>query len=66
MDLWLVGGNDSVQAVLLLKWKYVTTANKVSGVAELYGLDRESVPTLVQAEVMSFPLPTGLISTMQH
>lgn len=66
MNLWLVGGNDSVQAVLFLKWKYVTTANKVSGVAELYGLDRDGVSTLVQTGVMSFPLPTGLMSTMKH
>ena len=50
MNLWLVGGNGSVQAVLLLKWERVSF-NRVMGYAELYGLDRNGMPKLIQNEV---------------
>ncbi|OJJ81434.1 uncharacterized protein ASPGLDRAFT_38201 [Aspergillus glaucus CBS 516.65] len=56
MNLWLLGGNEDVRAVLLLKWKKIGSMNRVTGDAELYGLDVNGLPVLAQSETI-FPAP---------
>ena len=53
MNLWLVGGNGSVNAVIILKWKFERNSASVTGVAELYACDSNGMPTLRQSEVFS-------------
>ena len=63
MNLWLVGGNGSVKATLILKWHKIGHSNVVRGHAELYTLDTNGMPILRQEEVI-FPAPppsTGAI-----
>lgn len=52
MNLWLLVGNEDVRAVLLLKWKKIGSMNRVTGDAELYGLDANGLPVLAQSEVI--------------
>lgn len=52
MNLWLLGGNEDVRAVLLLKWKKIGWTNRVTGDAEIYSLDANGLPVLAQSEVI--------------
>jgi len=53
MNLWLLGGNGEVHAVLLLKWKKVGSTDKFTGEAELYNLGANGLPVLAQSRVIS-------------
>jgi len=46
MNVWLLDGNKEVRAVLLLKWKKVGSADKVTRDAELYILDANGLPAI--------------------
>jgi hypothetical protein len=56
MNLWLVGGNGAVKAVILLIWHKVGSTNTVTGDLEYYTLDRNGLPVLIQRHVI-FPAP---------
>ena len=50
MQEWLIGGNDRVRAVIILKWSRVQT-KYIRGFAELYMWDKTGMPHLTQTEV---------------
>ncbi|PGH13168.1 hypothetical protein AJ80_06414 [Polytolypa hystricis UAMH7299] len=52
MNLWLVGGNEAVNAVLPLKWITIGVTNRVKGSVELYTLDSNGMPILCQTQVL--------------
>ncbi|KAH8432329.1 uncharacterized protein LDX57_009967 [Aspergillus melleus] len=56
MNLWLVGGNGEVNAVLILDWRRIGTSNRVEGVADLYVRDRQGMLICQQREQI-FPAP---------
>ncbi|KAL2865355.1 uncharacterized protein BJX67DRAFT_182698 [Aspergillus lucknowensis] len=56
MNLWLVGGNGAVKAVIIVKWGRVGSTNQVKGTAELYTLDPAGMPIRRQSEQV-FPEP---------
>ncbi|KAF4172476.1 hypothetical protein CNMCM8694_001709 [Aspergillus lentulus] len=56
MNLWLVGGNGAVKAVLILTWSKVGTTDTVTGDAEYYTLDWNGMPVLAERHVI-FPAP---------
>ncbi|PLB52288.1 hypothetical protein P170DRAFT_434086 [Aspergillus steynii IBT 23096] len=57
MNLWLVGGNGDVNAVILLIWALEEqgSSNRVGGSAEVYVRDRQGMPVL-QQRVQIFPV----------
>ena len=56
INSWLIGGNGFVKAVIILKWHRVGHTNAVGGHAELYTLDTDGIPCLMQEETI-FPAP---------
>ncbi|CEO60493.1 hypothetical protein PMG11_05118 [Penicillium brasilianum] len=57
MNKLLVGGNGDIKAVILIKWTQHSNQT-VSGILELYRLDRQGIPKLDQTEII-FPMPAG-------
>lgn len=55
MNLWLVGGNGDINAVIIIDWQ--KTASGVQGIVELYIRDRQGMPIRAQKEQI-FPAPT--------
>ncbi|KAK2753696.1 hypothetical protein FQN55_000059 [Onygenales sp. PD_40] len=56
MSLWLVGGKGTVIGAAILRWELVANTNQVSGVAELYSMDANGIPTVSQ-RLTVFPTP---------
>ncbi|KAK2776701.1 hypothetical protein FQN53_002523 [Emmonsiellopsis sp. PD_33] len=56
MSLWLVGGKGTVIGAAILRWELVANTNQVSGVAELYSMDANGIPTVSQ-QLTVFPTP---------
>lgn len=50
MNLWLVGSNGGVNAVILLKWSQ-DASSMVHGGIELYTRGRDGIPARQQSEV---------------
>lgn len=51
MDLSLVGGNGSINVVIIVQWSRLQ--ERVSGTVELFVRDKNGMPTLQQSEVCS-------------
>jgi len=56
MNLWLVGGNSTVKATIILKWQTINNTNRVRGIAGFYTLDTNGIPIMRQQEPI-FPPP---------
>ncbi|RHZ56961.1 hypothetical protein CDV55_102049 [Aspergillus turcosus] len=65
MNLWLVGVNGAVKAVLILIWRQVGNTTAVRGDAEYCTLDRTgTVPILIEQHRI-FPAPAAPQAAMQ-
>lgn len=47
----IIGSNEAIKAVLLLKWQWVGTSNRVKAFAELYEVGDSAAPDLKQRVV---------------
>ncbi|KAK2796500.1 hypothetical protein FQN50_009545 [Emmonsiellopsis sp. PD_5] len=56
MSLWLVGGKGIVIGTAILRWELIANTDQVSGVAEVYSMDANGIPTRSQ-ELTIFPTP---------
>lgn len=54
MNLWLVGGGEKTEAVLIIKWQVISNTITVKGYLEVYTRDNQTMPKLQQIEV-NFP-----------
>lgn len=57
MNRLLVGGNGDIKIVIIIKWTKERNGH-ISGILELYRIDRQGIPRLEQTEVI-FPMPAG-------
>ncbi|KAE8378314.1 hypothetical protein BDV26DRAFT_292411 [Aspergillus bertholletiae] len=55
---WIYGGDNAVQAVVLINWRVAQATRRISGDVELYGFARNGMPDLKERQQI-FPRPSG-------